>query len=163
MKSSLTSVTFRQKTPEQVVYLAKQAQLDAIEWGGDIHVPAGDKAAAEHALRLCRDNGIEISAYGSYFYAGVHGNFREVLETAQRLQCPVIRVWAGRTGSLEITAQQRRIYTDALREAVDMARQVGCTVATEYHSHTLTDTLASAKELLGDVPGLKTFWQPPSN
>ncbi len=161
MKSSLTSVTFRKKTPEQIVYLTKQARLDAIEWGGDIHVPAGDKAAAEHALRLCRDNGIEISAYGSYFYAGQDNNFQQVLETAQRLQCRVIRVWTGRIGSQKATAEQRAICTQALAEMVAMAQQVGCTVATEYHSNTLTDTLASARELLRDVPGLKTFWQPP--
>ena len=39
--SSLCSVTFRALTPEEVLELAARAELDAIEWGGDVHVPCG--------------------------------------------------------------------------------------------------------------------------
>ena len=40
--TGLTSVTFRKLDPLQVIQLTKSAGLQSIEWGGDIHVPAGD-------------------------------------------------------------------------------------------------------------------------
>ena len=49
IRTGLTSVTFRQKTIDEIVALARKAQLDGIEWGGDVHVPAGDVQAARHA------------------------------------------------------------------------------------------------------------------
>ena len=51
LKTGLTSVTFRRKTQEEIVALAAQAQLDGIEWGGDVHVPPGDLPAAKAAGR----------------------------------------------------------------------------------------------------------------
>ena len=40
--TGLVSVTFRDKTPAEIVSEVKKAGLDAIEWGGDVHVPHGD-------------------------------------------------------------------------------------------------------------------------
>ena len=42
IKTGMTSVTFRKKSAEDVIAIVKEAGLDGIEWGGDIHVPAGD-------------------------------------------------------------------------------------------------------------------------
>ena len=41
MKTSVASVTFRRKSVCEVAELARRAGLDAVEWGGDIHVPPG--------------------------------------------------------------------------------------------------------------------------
>ena len=46
MKTSLTSISFRSKSVQEIAHLAHAAQLDAIEWGGDVHVKPGDKEAA---------------------------------------------------------------------------------------------------------------------
>ena len=46
MKTSVASVTFRRKSVCEVAELARRAGLDAIEWGGDIHVPPGNAQAA---------------------------------------------------------------------------------------------------------------------
>ena len=160
MKTSMTSVTFRKKTIPEIVQLAKLAQLDAVEWGGDIHVPMGDFTAALQARTLCEENGLDISAYGSYYRATPGEDFLPVLQTAQMLQCPAIRVWAGTMGSAECSPLQRQEIVEQLRSAVQLATQAECTVATEYHAWTLTDTLESTLQLLQEVPGLKTFWQP---
>ena len=40
--TGLVSVTFRKLEPAEIVDLVKQAGLQGIEWGGDIHVPHGD-------------------------------------------------------------------------------------------------------------------------
>ena len=137
MKTSVASVTFRRKSVCEVAELARRAGLDAVEWGGDIHVPPGNAQAARAALHCTRENGLTVSAYGSYYRAGAEEDFGPVLETALSLGCRVIRVWAGRQGSALCTQEER------------------------YHADTLTDTLASALALLGEAPGLRTLWQPP--
>ena len=139
--------------------LARRAGLDAVEWGGDIHVPPGNAQAARAALHCTRENGLTVSAYGSYYRAGAEEDFGPVLETALSLGCRVIRVWAGRQGSALCTQEERRAVTACLARAAERAAQAGCVVATEYHADTLTDTLASALALLGEAPGLRTLWQ----
>lgn len=161
LKTSLTSVTFRQKEPEEIVRLAARAGLDAIEWGGDIHLPPGSPAAAEKIRQCTETHGLAVSAYGSYYRAGPGEDFSAVLATAQALGCRLIRVWAGAQGSAAMPPEERAALESRLQQAVRAAEAAGCTVATEYHANTLTDTLDSTLALLAAVPGLRTFWQPP--
>ena len=161
MKTSLTSISFRSKSVQEIAHLAHAAQLDAIEWGGDVHVKPGDKEAALLAYRTCHELGLSISAYGSYYEAGANEPFMPVLDTALRLQCPVIRIWAGHVGSDTCTSDERKQINVRLSYAVSLAKRAGCILATEHHINTLSDTLASTLQLLSDVPGIYTFWQPP--
>lgn len=160
MKTSLTSVTFRKKTIEEIVDLVVQSGIDAIEWGGDIHVPPTNPAAAQKAAQLCLERGITVSAYGSYFRCDENEDFSPVLETALALDTKIIRIWAGRLGSKICPPETRAKLNKKLSEAVAMASEKGIMVATEYHSNTLTDELDSALQMLADVPGLYTYWQP---
>ncbi len=161
MKTSVASVTFRKKSVAEIASLARRAGLDAVEWGGDVHVPPGDEAAARLALAAARENGLAVSAYGSYYRAGAEEAFEPVLQTALLLGCRVIRVWAGRQASAACTADERAAIAVRLAAAARLAAQAGCVVATEYHANTLTDTLASALSLLEEAPDLRTLWQPP--
>ena len=160
MKTSLTSVTFRKKSVEEIVDLVAKAGIDAIEWGGDVHVPPTDPEAALKALKLCQEKGIEISAYGSYYRCGEDEDFAPILNTALILGVKIIRVWAGKLGSAVCPAETREKLNQKLAEAVAMAAEKGLIVATEYHPNTLTDDLDSALQMLADVPGLYTYWQP---
>src|SRR3954469_7051647 len=105
LRTGLVSVTFRPLSPQHVVELVRQAKLDAIEWGGDIHVPHGDVAAAREVWTMTLDAGLAVAAYGSYYRAGVSETdglpFARVLETAVQLAAPTIRVWAGSKASGE--------------------------------------------------------------
>jgi hypothetical protein len=56
---------------------------------------------------------------------------------------------------------ERGAVVAGLRRAVEDAASAGVEVAVEYHANTLTDTLESAVQLLGEVPGLRAYWQPP--
>ncbi len=161
MKTSVASVTFRGRSIAEVASLAHRAGLDAIEWGGDLHVPPKDNAAARLALSCMRTYGLRASAYGSYYRTGAKEAFEPVLQTALLLGCRVIRVWAGSCASADCTADERAAIAARLAAAVRLAAQAGCAVATEYHANTLTDTLDSARSLLDEVPGLRTLWQPP--
>ena len=39
IESGLVSITFRKLTVEKIIELVKEAGLQGIEWGGDVHVP----------------------------------------------------------------------------------------------------------------------------
>lgn len=166
MLPGLLSVTFRSRSPREIVAWAGEAGLAAIEWGGDVHVPPGDAARAAEVRRLTEDAGLAVSALGSYYRAGPAAKagppFTAVLETALGLGAPCIRVWAGTAGSPETDARLRDAIVGDLRTIARQAADAGVRVATEWHAGTLTDTTASALALLREVdhPNLGTFWQP---
>jgi sugar phosphate isomerase/epimerase len=164
----LVSVTFRQLPPRRVVELTRVAGLGSIEWAGDVHVPHGDRAAARDVRRMTNDAGLAVSAYGSYYRAGVSESqglaFRRVLDTAALLEAPTIRVWAGVVGSASADNATRRAIIADLVRVCDLAAGANVGVSLEFHADTLADTAESTAALLRDVarPNLTTFWQPPN-
>jgi len=165
LTTGLVSVTFRQLSPHHIVKLVMQAGLDSIEWGGDVHVPHGNMAVARTVEKMMQDTGLFVSAYGSYYRLAEADspNIDAVLDTAEALGTPQVRVWAGRRGSDVADATYRQaVIEDALR-IVDLADKRNLTISLEYHRNTLTDTADSALDLLSAVnhPRLRTLWQPP--
>ena len=164
MLTGLVSVTFRELSPAEIVRLVRQAGLDGIEWGGDIHCPPGDDARAREVARLTRENGLKVISYGSYYRAGSFGNFEDVLRTAKILETDNIRVWAGEKSSTEASGELwDRIVKDTRRIA-EMAAADAIDISFEYHANTLTDELPMAIKLLQDIgmDNVYTYWQPPA-
>jgi len=163
---ALLSVTFRKLPAEDVVRLAVENGLRAIEWGGDIHAPPRDLAAVARVRDLTRAAGLAVCAYGSYYRIGVRDpaapTFAEVLAAAQVLGAPLIRVWVSNQGSANITAAEFADLVAEARDLADQAAAVGITIATEWHGGTLTDrcdvTLAFLRAV--DRPNVRTVWQP---
>jgi len=164
MLTGLVSVTFRKLSAPEIVRLTKEASLDGIEWGGDIHCPPGDEQAANTIAALTREHGLITISYGSYYRAGECGPFDQVLRTAITLGTQNIRIWAGDMPSARATATDwSRIVGDSQRCA-DMAKAHGIAVSFEYHNNTLTDTQSTTERLLTEVgrDNIYTYWQPPS-
>ena len=164
LKSGLVSVTFRKLKPREVVDLVKQAGLAGIEWGGDIHVPHGDKALAREAAKMTKEAGLKVAAYGSYYYAGLGGSpsFEAVLDSASELGAPLIRIWAGKKSPADADAADRKkVVDDAIRIA-ELAAGRKIVLAFEFHNNTLTETTESAVRLLKDIsrPNVRSYWQP---
>lgn len=111
MKTGLCSITFRQFDISRIVDLTRDAGLDAIEWGGDIHVPPGDTATAGKARELTASAGLEVSSYGSYYQIidaqGAEQDFAPVLESALALGTDTIRIWPGTMPSEVMPAANR--------------------------------------------------------
>lgn len=163
LHTGLVSVTFRSMNPEQIVEITAKAGLNAIEWGGDIHVPHGDLNAAREARKLTADAGLVVAAYGSYYRVGQdESEFKTVLETAVELGAPTIRVWAGSKGSNEADESYRRKIIEDSRRIGDMAAAKRLTISYEFHGGTLTDTNESVLSLLKDMSheSVRTYWQP---
>jgi 3-dehydroshikimate dehydratase len=158
----LLSVTFRRLGVEEIAALASASGLSAVEWSGDVHVPPGDDAAADRAVKAAADSGLVMTGYGSYHWAGDDpaSAFEPVLETALRLGAPSVRIWAGRSASSDATPEHRARVIDGITAAVERAAAVGVTVALEFHGGTLTDTAQGAAALCA-ATGARSHWQPP--
>jgi sugar phosphate isomerase/epimerase len=167
MKPGLVSVTFRQLSPQKIAELCVSAGLQGIEWGGDVHVPHGDRDSAREVLSLTRNAGLEVAAYGSYYRVGKSEqdglSFDDVLQTAVDLGAPTIRVWAGTKNSEDADEEYFSAVAGELRRICDLAAAQNIRVATEFHGNTLTNTASSAHRLLTetDHPNLRTLWQVP--
>lgn len=159
--AGVVSVTFRKLEPRELIALAAEAKLDGIEWGGDVHVPHGNLAQAKSVRQQTEDLGLRVFAYGSYFRCRPGDLFEPVLETAQALGAPLVRVWAGTKPSAETDEQARQVVVEEARRVVALAKQAGIGIVFEHHENTLTDTTESARALLHAVPGARTLWQPP--
>jgi len=161
--SGLTSVTFRNMSATEVINIAKEGKLDAIEWGGDIHAPPSDLDNAGKLGKMTREAGLAVSSYGSYWRGDDIESFKTVLQCAVALGAPMIRVWAGSVGADNIDKNAYELLINNLSEAAKMAESENICVAVEYHSDTLTDSLESTIKLLEKTrkSGLMTYWQPP--
>ena len=158
----LCSITFRDKTVDEVITLVKEAELDAIEWGSDIHVPETDYANAQEVATKMTAAGLQSSSYGTYYKLGSFKDFTPYLDVADILGTATLRVWAGEKGSAETDTETRRqIVADAQRIA-ELAAKAGRTISLEYHANTLTDTPKSTLDLMREIssPNVLLYWQP---
>jgi len=163
MQTGLVSVTFRGLKFREIIDLVKEAGLDGIEWGGDVHCIPGDAATAREIAAAMNDAELSTISYGSYYNLTGEADFQDVLDNAVILGTGNIRVWAGVKGSAETDDEERKkIVADAKRIA-DMAREHDIDISFEYHNHTLTDTLESTVKLLDEInkDNVYTYWQAP--
>ncbi|MER6015891.1 sugar phosphate isomerase/epimerase family protein [Streptomyces bluensis] len=161
----LCSVTLRHLDVAGVLAAAVEAGLDCVEWGADIHVPAGDEAAAARVRAATEEAGLAVASYGSYYRAGSTdpAAFDGVLRSAVLLGAPRIRIWAGATGTDETSAEGRTAVVEDTRRAAKLAAEAGVQLAYEFHRNTLTDGADRTLRLLNavDHPDVRTYWQPP--
>lgn len=164
LHTGLVSVTFRKLSVPEIIALVKQAGLEGLEWGGDIHVPPGDLVNAQSVRQKTLEAGLQVAAYGSYYRLGTGQlPFESVLETAVALGAPTIRVWAGTVGSRAAdSAVWREVVRDGQRSA-ELASAAGISLSLEFHPDTLTDTSQSTVRLLKEIdrPTVFSYWQPP--
>jgi len=158
----LVSISFRGNTPTEIVKYVKEAELNAIEWGGDVHVPHGDIDTAKAVKALCKREGILTPEYGSYYTVGVSEKalFDGVLASARTLEAPLIRIWGGNKSSNTLSSDE---YALLVEDAVRIARLSGdITLCLECHQHTVTDEYHTAIQFIKDVnmKNLQMFWQP---
>lgn len=164
--AGVCSVSFRGLDPDAVVALAVRAQLEAVEWGADVHVPPGCAQVARALGARCADAGLRCPSYGSYFFAGRSDpeELGPLTENAHGLGCTLIRVWAPFGIESDAPPKVKREIARGLAEACRRAEQAGLSLALEFHPGTLTHTAASTRALLEEVdcPELRCYWQPES-
>lgn len=164
IKLGLCSITFRDLSVSEIIKLVKEAKLDAIEWGSDVHVIPTDIENAKNVRKLMDENNLETSSYGSYYRVGIENDFvfEDIVEVAKILGAKDIRVWAGRLGSADVNQTYFDNVVADSRRIADLAAKYNIRISYEYHSRTLTDTPESALRLLEAVnhDNVKLYWQP---
>lgn len=165
-RPGLCSVTFRKLAPRTIVRLAAECGIEGIEWAGDVHVPPGQPDFARHVRRLTENAGIAVVSYGSYIAppSDDEDAFATVLDTAQTLGAPNIRIWPGSRNrdSATYSAEERRHTVSLIRRMARRAADASITLGLEYHPNSLTDDLASARNLITEIddPNVFLYWQP---
>src|SRR6218665_1791281 len=148
IRPGLCSVTFRALAPEAIVELAAAGRLEAIEWGGDGHVPPGDATRAAQVAQMTTDAGLAVASYGSYFRAGVDESLTPILDSAAALGTDRVRIWAGSIDAADATDADWGGTVDRLRSAASEAGRRGIALALEFHAGTLAATAPSTLRLL---------------
>lgn len=158
----LVSITYRKLTPAEIIPLVRDAGLSCIEWGSDVHVPQTDLENARRVGEMTREAGLTVSSYGSYYRLGAGQDFAPYLAAACALGAPVIRIWAGTSGTATTTVGTFRAWVAEAKTVCRMAAEKGITVAFEYHHGTLTDEGETARLLVKQVdePNCRLYWQP---
>lgn len=161
----IVSVTFRKLSAAEIIELAKNNNLKAVEWGADVHCKLGDIESIKNVNKLSEENGISPISYGSYYWAGFEEektNFNDVIASCKTLGAKNIRAWAGKKGSLDATKEDVKRTVEELNRCCELAAKENITVSCEYHPNTLTDTRESAVALAKAVaaPNFRLYWQP---
>ena len=60
--TGLVSISFRGLTVDEIIRHVAEEGLDAIEWGGDVHAPAGNIDVARKAGEITRASGLMLLA-----------------------------------------------------------------------------------------------------
>jgi sugar phosphate isomerase/epimerase len=148
-------------TSEQIISFCKQADVDCIEWGGDVHVPPYDLENAKRVGERTREAGLQVCSYGSYHVLG-DGDIGPVLRTAVALGTERIRIWAGKIPSAQIDPGKRAEMVLEARRISEDAAELGIQLCFEYHRNSLTDCRQSALRLLKEIDrsNVRLYWQP---
>ncbi|MDC7224394.1 MAG: TIM barrel protein [Spirochaetales bacterium] len=154
---------------DQVIALTQKAELKAIEWAGDKHVPPGDEKIAQVTGEKTRAAGLKILSYGSYYRTGPvkegkeNPDFKDVLLSARALGAQTIRIWAGWCERKEADPALIQAVRDDINRCADLAEGQGLSLSYEYHRNTFTGTDESARLLAEEIdrPNVKFYWQPP--
>jgi sugar phosphate isomerase/epimerase len=157
----LVSVTFRDKTPREILVAMKEAGLKVIEWGSDVHCPP---EKAREIAELQRQCGIECCSYGTYFRLGVTPicELEEYIKAAKVLGTNVLRLWCGNKNSEDYTKIEKKALFAACRMAAEIAEKEDVTLCMECHNRTYTNNKESAIELMENVNSkhFRMYWQP---
>lgn len=160
----IVSVTFRPLSCEAILKLAHENGLKAVEWGSDVHIPAGNVKTAEFVRTSSEQLGIKPVSYGSYYGKGEEGydTFTRLLQTARLIGTDNIRIWAGGKDSEDVSRSERAEYVAEVQKLADAAGENGIDISFECHRSTLTNTPESALRLIDEIArdNVYLYWQP---
>lgn len=163
-KLGLCSISFRDKTPEEILSAMKEAGLSHIEWGSDVHAPKDDTQQINEIVKLQKEYGIECSSYGTYFRLGQTAieELEDYIKVAKTLGTNVLRLWCGDKNSEDYSIEQKEILFNECKAAADIAEKYNVTLCMECHNWTYTNSKESALEIIKvvDSKHFRMYWQP---
>lgn len=163
-KCGLVSISFRNKSTEEIIALCLRSGLKYIEWGSDVHCPVGDISHAEQLGIKTKNAGLTPYCYGSYFRVGITpvAEFSDYCVTAKALGAKCIRVWAYNKKYSDCSGNEISEIVRQAKEILDIAKKHDLLVNFEYHRGCLTENIDGALGLFNelDSDSLRVHWQP---
>ncbi len=160
----VVSVSFRDVSPQRILEAAAAAGLSCVEWGSDVHAPAGDRERLDGIAALQRRFGIVCSSYGTYFRLGETSlsELPDHIAAARLLGTDVLRLWCGSKSGADMTAAERDGLLAECRRAARIAETEGVRLCMVCHMRTLTERPLDAVWLMEQVasPAFRMYWQP---
>ena len=160
-KIGLASVTFRNKSIEEIVCLCKKVGIGFIEWGADVHVKSA--ADAHLAKKLCDEAGIAIPSYGSYYRAGSRNDaeWLTICENASIMGAKSIRIWLGGKNSEDTSEEEYENLLADLRSICEKAESYGLLVCPECHDYTFNNNTFAFLKIHKDLgrENFRTYFQ----
>ena len=139
-KTGLVSVSFRGLSVDEIIRLAKDSGLSAIEWGSDVHAPKDDTNRLEYIRRQMDAAGLYTSSYGTYFRIGetpteeIYG----YITAAKILGTKILRLWCGRKNYEDMDESERKRILDEAKSVAQIAEREGVIFCIECHRNTFT-------------------------
>ena len=163
-KTGVCSISFRKYSIQEIVDAAAAAGLDGIEWGSDVHVPAGDTATAAAVRAATEAAGLQCLSYGGYYRLGENdpAAFDGLLACAAALGVRDVRIWGGSKDAEDLTDAERAALVEEAKACAAKALEKGLVLSLECHNWSLANTWQSAKAFVEEVgsPALRMYWQP---
>lgn len=163
-KLGLVSVSFRDRTPEDILKEMQRAGLSCIEWGSDVHAPCTDRARLREIAALQAQYGIRCASYGTYFRFGKTpiAELEDYIAAAGILGTDILRLWCGTKSGAEMTDEEKSALLAECRAAAEIAAREGVTLCMECHKKTFTERPSDAIRLMEQVdsPHFRMYWQP---
>lgn len=163
-KTGLCSISFRSLGAPEIITLAKNAGLDCIEWGSDVHAKPDDAQAISEIVKLQDENNIFCSSYGTYFRIGTNAanEIYDYIKAAKLLGTDTLRLWCGNKGSADYTEKERDSVICECKALAKIAEKEGVTLCLECHIKTLTDDVSSTLDIMEKVGSehFCMYWQP---
>ncbi len=160
-KIGMTSVTFRNKTIEEIVEICIKEQVEYIEWGSDVHIKTRDDA--KKAKRICDEAGIKIISYGSYYSVGRNNcdEWRLLCENASIMGAESIRVWLGKKDSEKTNDEEYINILNDCKSICDIAKEYGIIVSPECHDNTFNNNTDAILRFIKDLDkeNFRTYFQ----
>ena len=163
-KLGLVSVSFRSRTPKEILEAMNTVGLSEIEWGSDVHAPADNIDRLLELAALPRADGIECCSYGTYFKFGKHSvdELERYIRAAKLIGTDFLRLWCGRKSGADMDDAERQMLLEDCRKAAKIAERQGVTLCMECHQKTFTERADDAAWLMNEIasPHFRMYWQP---
>ncbi len=163
-KLGLVSISFRDKTPKEILIAMKNAGLSYIEWGSDVHAPKDDVEKINEIVKLQEEYGIECCSYGTYFRLGETPieELEEYIKAAKLLGTDILRLWCGVKNRHNLTAEEKEKLFSDCKKTTEIAEKNNVVICLECHNNTYTEDLSGAIEIMEYVnsPFFCMYWQP---
>jgi len=158
------SISFRDKTPEQILSAMAETGLSHIEWGSDVHAPKDEPDKLREIVQLQQQYGITCCAYGTYFRLGETPltELPGYIRAAKLLGTNILRLWCGNKNAEEYSTEEKAVLFAECKKAAKIGEAEQVVFCMECHNNTYTNRKEAAAALMAEVhsKSFRMYWQP---